>query len=181
MINETRERFIRDIAERLDPARIMELHFFPSIRQGPIETGVAVIAATPVPVLAGAASEPVGAAVVAEEPPPELALESEPPVSDEHSEGTTERAEVFTATYVWTRKGPDRGKWVVEVITEAHAPLTTVETVVRGVQDRAGEALDAYRMSADDVRALLGISDVEAAAEEDLAAATTGSPDAPAA
>lgn len=146
MINETRERFIRDIAERLDPARIMELHFFPSIRQGPIETGVAVIAATPMP--------------------------------DEPDAGTSERAEVFTATYVWTRKGPDRGKWVVEVMTEAHAPLTTVETVVRGVQDRAGEALDAYRMSADEVRALLGISDAGDAPEGDFAAAVTAAPDA---
>ncbi len=162
MINETRERFIRDIAERLDPARIVELHFFPSIRQGPIETGVAVIAATPIPdpmPNPAVATGEAGALL----PEPELELEdaaaaaTEPVTPDVGipDEGTPERAEVFTATYVWTRKGPERGKWVVEVTAEAHAPLTTVETVVRGVQVRAGEAMDAYRMSADEVRAVL--------------------------
>ena len=140
MINETRERFIRDIAERLDPMRIVELHFFPSIRQGPIETGVAVIAATPIP-----------AAVIAAAP-------ADAPDESPYAEPAA-RAEVFTATYVLTRKGPDRGKWVVEVTAEAHAPMTTVEPVVRGVQDRAGEALDAYRMPAVELRELLGIGD----------------------
>lgn len=167
MINETRERFIRDIAERLDPMRIVELHFFPSIRQGPIETGVAVIAATPMPLAQ------VDAPDEAMEPDPELALEiphagsdagSSAPVDESPYTEPPMRAEVFTATYVLTRKGPDRGKWVVEVTAEAHAPMTTVEPVVRGVQDRAGEALDAYRMSAVELRELLGIGTNEVAA-----------------
>ena len=142
MINETRERFIRTIAEHIDPARIVEIHFFPSIRQGPMETGVAVIAATPSP-QAGAVDAPQA----------ELPLES---AALPGAATPTPRTEVFTAAYRWTRKGPERGHWTVDVTTEAHAPLTTVETVVRGVQERAGEALDAHRMTGDEVRAVLG-------------------------
>lgn len=164
MINETRERFIRDIAEHVDPSRIVELHFFPSIRQGPIETGVAVIAATPLPseLMGGAgpdaAAEPL--------PDPELALEVDASEADDESAYAEPpaRAEVFTALYVLTRKGPDRGKWVVEVKAEAQAPMTTVEPVVRGVQDRAGEALDAHRMTGTEFREVLGIGS-EAAAD----------------
>jgi hypothetical protein len=138
VITETRERFIRAIAEHIEPGRIVEAYFFPSIRQGPIETGVAVLAATP-PVLAG---------VPAEEP---LAL---PLPEDPSAAPADPRTEVLTASYRWTRKGPDRGKWEVEVTPEADAPLTTVERVVRGVQERAGEALDAHRMNAEEILAL---------------------------
>lgn len=118
MINETRERFLISIGERVAATRLVEAFFFPAIRQGPLETGVAVIAAT------ADASDPA-------------------------------RAEVYTATYCWTRKGVERGKWTVDVIAVAHAPLATVETVVRGVQERSGEGIDAERMSGDEMRAVL--------------------------
>jgi hypothetical protein len=130
VINETRERFIKSIAEKISPDRLVEAFFFPAIRQGPMETGVAVIAATQVDT-----ADPL------------------------------DRAEVLTASYRWTRKGVERGKWVVEVTAVADAPLETVETVVRGVQQRAGEALDAYRMSGDEIRAVLPAPVVEAPAE----------------
>ena len=58
-------------------------------------------------------------------PGPELALQ---PV----------RLEVHTARYRLTRKGPERGKWEIEVKTQADAPLEAVETVVRTA--RAGPA-----------------------------------------
>jgi hypothetical protein len=130
VINETRERFIKSIAEKISPDRLVEAFFFPAIRQGPMETGVAVIAATQVDT-----ADPL------------------------------DRAEVLTASYRWTRKGVERGKWVVEVTAVADAPLETVETVVRGVQQRAGEALDAYRMSGDEIRAVLPAPVVEAPPE----------------
>lgn len=38
-------RFLRAIADRIDPARIAELHLFPPMKQGVMESGVAVIAA----------------------------------------------------------------------------------------------------------------------------------------
>jgi hypothetical protein len=44
---DARERFLLDIAEVVPEARLAELHFFPPLRQGALETGVAVIAAEP--------------------------------------------------------------------------------------------------------------------------------------
>ena len=41
---ETRERFLAAIAERLEPETIAEAHIFPPIKQGGIESGVAVVA-----------------------------------------------------------------------------------------------------------------------------------------
>jgi hypothetical protein len=45
ILDETRERFLMAIAKQVDPARIAEVHFFAPIRQGGVESGVAVIAA----------------------------------------------------------------------------------------------------------------------------------------
>ena len=131
MINETRERFLRTILERIPLERLVEVHFFPAIRQGQMETGVAVMAVTP---------------EFAADAPAELALPD--------TGGPVERTEVHTASYRWTRKGPERGKWVVDIIAQADAPLATVETVVRGVQVRAGEALDAHRLTAVELQAM---------------------------
>ena len=52
---------------------------------------------------------------------------------------------VYTARYRALLKGPERGKWDVEVVADADAPLLTVETVVRGVQQRAGDTDDPVR------------------------------------
>ena len=41
---EARTRFLREIAAKVPPERVSELHLFPPMRQGGIETGVAVIA-----------------------------------------------------------------------------------------------------------------------------------------
>jgi hypothetical protein len=46
---DARERFLLAIAERVSPDRLAEIHFFPPIRQGTLETGVAVVAATAEP------------------------------------------------------------------------------------------------------------------------------------
>jgi len=46
---DTRERFLASIAAVVPPERIAEIHFFPPIRQGPIESGVAVVGAEPEP------------------------------------------------------------------------------------------------------------------------------------
>lgn len=123
MLNETGERFLKAIVERVPAERIVELHLFPAIRQGQIETGVAVVAAEP-------------------PPGPELALQAV-------------RLEVHTARYRLTRKGPERGKWEIEVKTQADAPLEAVETVVRGVQDRAGEAIEPTRLTGRELLALM--------------------------
>ena len=48
IVSETRERFILAIAEQVAADRIAEIHFFNPIKQGGLESGVAVIALTPV-------------------------------------------------------------------------------------------------------------------------------------
>jgi hypothetical protein len=45
VISETRERFLRAIANTIPAERVIEIHFFQPIRQGGVESGVAVIAA----------------------------------------------------------------------------------------------------------------------------------------
>lgn len=45
LASDARERLLLAIAEQVAPERIAEVHFFPPIRQGTLETGVAVVAA----------------------------------------------------------------------------------------------------------------------------------------
>ncbi len=47
LASDARERLLLAIAETVAPERIAEVHFFPPIRQGTLETGVAVVAAEP--------------------------------------------------------------------------------------------------------------------------------------
>ena len=133
MTDETRQRFLVAIARQLPAERIAELHLFPAIRQGGMESGVAVIAVE------------LAAAVPAVEQSPYLADANAPP----------SRYIVYSARYRHTLKGIDRGKWEVSVTEEADAPLITVDAVVRGVQRRSGDADEIVRLSGDEVRAAL--------------------------
>lgn len=65
------------------------------------------------------------------------------------------RYAILTARYRLTIKGPDRGKWDVEITHEADAPLDTVERVARGVAKRAGEEFDPEHFSAESLQAAL--------------------------
>lgn len=154
-MNEVRERFLKAILERLPVERIAEIHFFPSIRQGPVETGVAVIGAYPEPqhLAAVAVIEADGDAIEADGAAIEVgdAVELPPSVEPEYAQ----RHVVHTASYRWTRKGPDRGKWEVDVIAQADAPLPTVDVVVRGVQERSGEAIESQRLTAAELMAIV--------------------------
>ena len=47
LASNARERFLLAIADVVSVERLAELHIFPPMRQGPMETGVAVIAAEP--------------------------------------------------------------------------------------------------------------------------------------
>ena len=167
MMNETRERFLRGILERVSPERIVEIHFFPPIRQGQLESGVAVVALESAPItvtepVAAAAEvvetlesveEDVAAEVVEPLEPIELVEEPTAPVM-----AVASRLEVCTALYRWTRKGPERGKWEFDFKTEGDASLPIVGTVVRGVEQRSGDELGALRMDADELHALLETS-----------------------
>jgi hypothetical protein len=175
-MNEVRVRFLASILEQLPLERIVEIHFFPSIRQGQVETGVAVIAAEPQLVGVAATLESV-AEEVADEIATEIPTDSADAASDDDSPyadavvdvEVTEvevvaaapvaidrhRHEVLTAVYRWTRKGPDRGKWEVDVKSEADAPLPTVDLVVRGVRDRSGEELEPQRYDNEAIRTVM--------------------------
>lgn len=188
-IGETQERFLRAAAARLPLERVVELHLFPSLRQGGVETGFAVIAARRAPpeaepealtdavtTAATDAASDVTTAATAEattEVTPEpvdapqdvVPAESDTgPAPAEQQAPASERLVVFSARYRLTLKGPDRGRWEVEVAEEADAPLVTVDAVVRGMQRRIGEGAEPERLNAEQLHALL----------DDPTAATSG-------
>lgn len=141
--SDARERFLLEIAAVVPPHRVTEVHFFAPLRQGPMETGVAVIAVTP-----------EGALVEA----PVLSEGDDAPVEEpQYAEGAhlSSRHVVYSARYRWTRKGPERGKWESEVVAEADAPLLTVETVVQGVTRRSSEPLEVQKVDGDTVREMI--------------------------
>lgn len=234
-VSEVAERFLRAIIANVPLQRIEELHLFSPLRQGTVETGIAVLAAREIVAIA----EPVVVAEPENEAEPELpftpadddvvlsdesvddasvdnesaddeplgdasivldeaiastgdeAFEDDEDVvdeelvtlaeledaadaedvsyegeltaeasADEHDEAEAvhleevvtvrpkvERLTVYTARYRYVIKGPERGKWEASVKAEADAPLITVETVVRGVQRRAGEESEIVRYS----------------------------------
>lgn len=122
-MSETRLRFLRAITERVPVERVAELHLFPAMRQGGMESGVAVVAVEAM-----------------READAELEPHAESPVT------------VYTARYKLVLKGVERGKWEADVVAEADAPLVTVDEVVRGVQRRAGELQDPERLSGAQLR-----------------------------
>ena len=148
---ETTERFLRDIADRVGLHAVDEIRLFPPMRQGGVETGVAVVAALPLP------PEPVDLKVPDE--PPEALSESAGeeflPIEDEDREIIVHRHTVFTARYRHTLKGPDRGKWEVDVQAEADAPLVTIDQVVKGVMKRAGEPFEPERITASEFKTII--------------------------
>lgn len=65
------------------------------------------------------------------------------------------RYAILSARYRLTIKGPDRGKWDLELKHEADAPLDTVERVARGVARRAGDESDPEHFSGESLRVAL--------------------------
>ena len=191
-MTETQQRFLRAIAERVPKAQVVEVHLFPPIRQGGVETGVAVVAEDPrsaVPVVVDSiehveALEPIESVESIDVPRPIETVEPLEPVETmevpepfetvepivavedrvaDASNGTngdahhpsSSRLTVYTARYRLTLKGVDRGKWEVDVVAEADAPLDAVDAVVRGVQRRAGEGAEPDRLTSDAFREAL--------------------------
>ena len=148
---ETTERFLRDIADRIGLDSVDEVRLFPPLRQSGVETGVAVVAALPLP-------PEVEHAHSADEPPEALtesAGDEFLPIEEEDRAIIVHRPTVFTARYRHTLKGPDRGKWEVEVQAEADAPLVTVDQVVKGVIKRSGEPFEPEKISATAFRTIV--------------------------
>jgi hypothetical protein len=142
-MDDTRARFLAAIAAQVPPDRVAEVHLFAPIRQGGMESGVAVVALEREP------ADALDAATGAED------VGSVTDVAMPTAGDAPERYVVCTARYRHTLKGPDRGKWEVTVTEEADAPLVTVDAVVRGVQRRSGEVDEIVRLSGDELRAAL--------------------------
>ena len=119
---DSRTRFLREIGSRLPAGRVTEVHLFPAIRQGGVETGAAVVAVAP---------------VLEREIMPNVETEDEPPPIP--ADMRAEKHTVYTATYRLVLKGTERGKWESAVNAEAEAPLQMVGKVVQGVQRRLGD------------------------------------------
>jgi hypothetical protein len=169
-MTETQQRFLRAIAERVPSAQVVEVHLFPPIRQGGVETGVAVVAEDPrkqAPEILPVTAEANGTADVVAIPEAQPADPEQEAVSTgvdvaeldasevDAAEPPLSRFTIHTARYRLTLKGVDRGKWEVDVVAEADAPLDAVEAVVRGVQRRSGEGADPDRLTTEGFREAL--------------------------
>ena len=155
-VSEITERFLKVVLAHVPLDRIEELHLFSPLRQGGVETGIAVIAArVPLVVVESPAApelpfqDDIGeVAEVTEVVTDELVAEEEIVADADDVAVPRLRHTVYTARYRLVQKGPERGKWEADVVAEAEAPLITVDLVVRGVQRRAGEESEIVRYSA---------------------------------
>jgi len=136
-MTETQQRFLKEIADRVTNGKVAELRLYPTLRVGPVESGVAIVAM----------DQPVD--VVSHEPESDTPIVADVEVTtapaSEHS-----RLSIHTAHFRHTVKGPDRGKWEFTMVHDADAPIETVESVVRGVARRAGEDGEPELLSGDD-------------------------------
>ena len=125
-MTETQQRFLKAIAERVNGGNVAEVRLYPTVRVGPVESGVAIVATKE---------------AMPEEPALETATVGADLVADEVRAPATQpdRLSILTAHFRHTVKGPDRGKWEFNMVHDANAPIETVESVVRGVARRAGE------------------------------------------
>ncbi len=167
MTDETRVRFLAAIAKQIPAAGVAEVHLFPAIRQGGVESGVAVIALERELPVETHEAEFVSDDVVEDAEPSASAQDDSPyaPEDDRSHDVVLNGAKdlhvppprfvIYSAFYRHTLKGPDRGKWEVSITEEADAPLITVDAVVRGVQRRSGDLDESFRMTGEEFRAAL--------------------------
>lgn len=263
-MNDTTRRFLDAVLERVPESRIVEVRLFPAIRQGGVESGIAVLAVHPEPSLAlpgtsvldaddvsdslfdeatevgGRRGEtPVGLRAFDDdttdsEPSPEdfsspgegpagreereisasptapdeelpereimiegiapVPTPGDPAAADEDGPAEeiavdrgatfsdTDRAEaddtialgdlfalparstpqaghdrlaILCARYKLIVKGPDRGRWDLEIVHQADAPLDTLDSVIKGVVRRSGDDAVPERFSRQSLRDLL--------------------------
>ena len=134
-MTETQQRFLKAIAERVTTGRVAELRLYPTVRVGPVESGVAIVATSDAERETGESADPIPQAP--------------------HNPGDYSRLSIHTAHFRLTVKGLDRGKWEFAMVHDADAPIETVESVVRGVARRAGEDGEPELLSGDDFQRAL--------------------------
>jgi hypothetical protein len=140
-MTETQQRFLKAIAERVNGGNIAEIRLYPTVRVGPIESGVAIVATR----------EAIPVEVILQEHHQDGHVEIAQPVTVSQPD----RRSILTAHFRHTVKGPDRGKWEFNMVHDADAPIETVESVVRGVARRAGEDGEPELLSANDFQRAL--------------------------
>ncbi len=134
-MTEAQQRFLKEIADRV--GRITELRLYPTVRVGPIESGVAIVATAD-------GGRETGETMATGET-----------VAEDPANTRTDRLSILTAHFRHTVKGADRGKWEFSMVHDADAPIETVESVVRGVARRAGEDGEPELLSGDDFQRAL--------------------------
>ncbi len=83
-----------------------------------------------------------------------LALPSPDVVAEAPHTGPS-RLAILCARYKLVFKGPDRGKFDLEIMHQADAPLETLDRVISGVMRRSGEEAEPARYDARSLRAAL--------------------------
>ncbi len=141
-MTEAQHRFLKEIAARVTTGRVVEVRLFPTMRTGPLDSGVAVVAVeellstdpqVEVPVESGEGH--AARARGADEAVDRDSVVAKGPDAPE----VPARYSILTARFRHTVKGADRGKWEFDIVHDADAPLETVDSVVAGVARRAGE------------------------------------------
>jgi hypothetical protein len=141
-MTETQQRFLKAIAERVTGDNVTEIRLYPTVRVGPVESGVAIVAT----------KEPMPVAVADEQ----VSAEGDLTVDEIRIvSARPDRLSILTAHFRHTVKGPDRGKWEFTMVHDADAPIETVESVVRGVARRSGEDGEPELLSATDFQKAL--------------------------
>jgi hypothetical protein len=77
------------------------------------------------------------------------------PSPDERAAPGHDRLAILCARYKLIVKGPDRGKWDVEIVHQADAPLGTLDHVIKGVVRRSGDDAVPERYTRQSLRDLL--------------------------
>lgn len=152
-MDDSRARFLSAISQRLGADRIVELHLFSPIRQGVLETGVAVIATAGEEEAAECGEGQESGEGMGDEVATTLVEDAAEAPSSSHT--LPLRLVVHTARYRLTRKGPDRGKWLFECAATADAPLATVDAVARGVTLRSKDLTESERFTGEQLKQLL--------------------------
>jgi len=154
-MDDSRARFLSAISQRLGADRIVELHLFSPIRQGVLETGVAVIATAGEEEEAECGEGEENGLGTGDEVARSLSEDAAEVPSSFHTLPLPLRLVVHTARYRLTRKGPDRGKWLFECAATADAPLATVDAVARGVTLRSKDLTESERFTGEQLKQLL--------------------------
>jgi hypothetical protein len=140
-MTETQQRFLKAIAERVTGDNVTEIRLYPTVRVGPVESGVAIVAT----------KEPMPVAITEQ-----VSAEEDVTVDEIRiASARPDRLSILTAHFRHTVKGPDRGKWEFTMVHDADAPIETVESVVRGVARRSGEDGEPELLSATDFQKAL--------------------------